>query len=736
LGTASYSTDIRDITSGNNATRNSGGLYDAGVGYDMASGIGSPLAQTLTQTLVGGSTPVGVQMPVAEQLTIPGQNAAFTVAVGGSSATYQWQQMPAGGTTWSNLSDNGAYSGSATASLTVTNATTAMSGNQFQCVISLSGGVVTTSTPSVLVVDSPLVISTLAGTAGTTGRGNGNGAGATFAYPSGVACDSSGNIYVADFNNNEIREVSPVGAVTTPYGSLVGTSGSTNAGGNSALFNTPNGVAIDGSNNIYVADTGNNLVRKIVSGSVSTLAGSGGQFSEPEGVAVDSLGNVYVADTGNDTIDKITSSGSVSVLAGQKGTAGYANGAAATQALFSAPSAVTVDGSGNVYVADFGNSVIREINTGTGMVSTLAGQPGVSGYLDGPGAAALFNAPTGIAIDSSDNLYITDCLVPPIGSNAAGNDLVRKLTPAGVVSTIAGQAGNEGAASGTGTAAEFYSDQALTLYMGTVYLADTYNQTIRMGTPQAPPTISVAATQAQAMVFGPTPGQFTVTRTGGTSGTLTVSYSLAGTAVSGTDYTPLPGTVTIPSGSISAVISVNPIADSGAASSPTLQLTLTPAESYTVGSPSTATVTIQEITPFQTWEMNEFGANAMVPSIGGEYADPANNGVANLLSYAFNLDPLQTGTESLPVTSLAQDSNGLQYLALTYTQITTDPNLTYTVQVTGDLTQETDTWHSGASYTTVVSQVPNGNTTQVTVRDNIPISQASKRFIRVEVSGN
>ncbi len=379
-----------------------------------------------------------------------------------------------------------------------------MSGDQFQCKITI-GGKITTTRASVLAVELPLIVSTLAGDADTSGLQNGNQTAAQFSYPSGLTLDSSGNIYVADFNNNNIREVTPAGAVSTPYGSTNGTAGNANGNGNSATFNTPNAIVADGSGNFYVADTGNNLIRKISSsGDVSTF-GSGAQFKTPSSVAVDGSGNVYVADTGNDTIRKITSAGAVSTIAGQKGKAGYADGTA-TQALFSAPSAVAVDSSGNIYVADFGNDVVRKISGG--VVSTIAGQANVGGYLDGPGASALFNGPIGLAVDASDNLYVTDCLVPPIsgaGLTAAGNDILRKITPAGIVTTLAGQPGDKGTADGTGSAANFFSLQAVALnpLTQTFYLADTYNQMIR--TAVTPSVLSLADSQFNAPVFGPTP---------------------------------------------------------------------------------------------------------------------------------------------------------------------------------------------------------------------------------------
>jgi hypothetical protein len=474
-----YLDDFRDITSGNNATRVSGGDYSATAGYDMCTGLGAPLAQPLALMLTGSSGLVSVQNPMAVAEIAPGQNATFTVTVTGTTATYQWQRMPVGSTTWTNVSDGGAYSGSLVSTLTIADATTIMSGDQFQCMVTYGGNTVTTTPASVLVVDTPLTVATFAGKVGITGLGNGSAA--EFNYPSGVAIDSSGNVYVADYGNNQIREIAPGGTVSTPYGNVNGSAGSGNGTGNSALFNGPNAIAVDGSNNIYIADTGNNLIRKISGGAVSTFAGTGGQFNSPEGVAVDGSGNVYVADTNNDVIRKITPSGGISILAGISGDAGYANGAATTVALFNGPTSVAVDSLGNVYVADFNNDVVRKISSGT--VSTVAGKAGDAGYLDGLGSNALFNAPVGLGVDSSNNVYIADSLVPTIGSSAAGNCLLRKLTPTGVVSTLAGETGVAGSANGTGTSAQFYSIQAFAENSsGVVYIADTYNQTIRTGT--------------------------------------------------------------------------------------------------------------------------------------------------------------------------------------------------------------------------------------------------------------
>ena len=477
-----YGTHFRDIITGNNATSGSGSNYPAHAGFDLCTGLGAPLVQPLAQYLSSGSALVSVNMPAPVESVEPTQSGTFTVTVTGTTATYQWQRMPIGSSTWANLANGGVYSGATGATVTISDVTTAMSGDQFRCVLKIGSSTVTTAPASVLVVDSPLTVSALAGTAGSVGSTNGQGTAALFNYPSGVAVDSLGDIYVADYGNNAIREITPAGAVTSPYGSIYGYSGASNGSGNNALFNTPNSVAADPSNNLYVADTGNNLIRKITAaGVVSTFAGSSGEFDTPEGVAVDKSGNVYVADTNNDIIWKITPGGAETVIGGQLGVAGFADGAATTVAEFNSTSGVAVDASGNVYVADTGNSAVRKI--AGGKVTTIAGQGGEAGYLDGLGPNALFNAPLGVAIDGAGGLYIADSLVPSIGSSAAGNDVLRELSSTGVVSTVAGKVGTAGTDNGAGSAAEFYSLQAVGVSnSGVVYLADTYNQTIRKAT--------------------------------------------------------------------------------------------------------------------------------------------------------------------------------------------------------------------------------------------------------------
>jgi sugar lactone lactonase YvrE len=238
--------------------------------------------------------------------------------------------------------------------------------------------------------------------------------------------------------------IKPVAPVVPPSWSPpivvggIGQLGAADGIGAQARFSSPGGIAVDDAGNIYVADTGNNTIRKISpAGEVRTLAGMAGQsgqlddigatarFLAPLGIAVDGAGNVYVSEFAHNTIRKISPQGSVITLAGSAANPGWRDGLG-DNAHFRNPWALAVDRAGNVYVADKDNSVIRKI-TPDGRVSTVAGKPGESGFADGPGGTARFKEPHGVAVDGSGNLYVAD----------TANNAVRKITPAGVVSTIA-----------------------------------------------------------------------------------------------------------------------------------------------------------------------------------------------------------------------------------------------------------------------------------------------------------
>jgi len=254
-----------------------------------------------------------------------------------------------------------------------------------------------------------------------------------FHMPYGVAVDAHGNIDIADTLNHRIRQIDPDGGVTT----LAGSFGRDAADGENATFDLPAGIALDTSGNLYIADSGDDMVRKMNRlNQVSSLAGQAGVtganngngsdalFNNPWDVAVDSGGNVYVADMANNMIRKIDPKGEVKILAGGT-TPGSADGTG-TSASFNHPMGVAVDSTGNVYVADTANNVIRKISP-KGEVTTLAGG-GKGSAANGLGVAASFNWPTGIAVDVSGNIYVAD----------SANLMIRKITPLGQVSTYAG----------------------------------------------------------------------------------------------------------------------------------------------------------------------------------------------------------------------------------------------------------------------------------------------------------
>jgi sugar lactone lactonase YvrE len=364
------------------------------------------------------------------------------------------------------------------------------------------------------------VVTTLAGLAGTFGIVDGHGAAARFNNLGGLAVDTGGNVYVTDGEtpsnaNDPIRKISPTGDVTTVASGLVfpsdvavdgnstlfatvfnrvvkitpqglvstfagdGSYGTTDGVGTDAKFNNPSGLGIDSSGNLYVTDTGSHTIRKITPNQlVTTVAGVSLQpgsddgpalsakFRNPAGVAAGPNGEVYIADTFNNEIRTIASQ-SVATLAG-RAPIGSADGSRFS-AQFYHPSGEAFDTSGNLYVADGGNNTIRKITT-QGDVSTFAGSAGVAGSSDGIGSAARFNNPVGIAFDAAGNLYVAD----------SGNHIIRKITPAGLVSTIAGLAGNNGTADGFRSNARFAFPSGVAIdSAGSVYVADSYNHTIR-----------------------------------------------------------------------------------------------------------------------------------------------------------------------------------------------------------------------------------------------------------------
>jgi hypothetical protein len=405
-----------------------------------------------------GVRPEITQQPVDAALTAPGTATFSVTATGRAPLAYQWQR-------------NGTAIAGATSASYSLNAGAADSGARFSVIVSNAFGTVTSREATVVIGDGPLrggvfatfdvagniYVTTLYGSVRKIAP---NRLISTFAqlgpytYPSapaGVAVDGSGNVFVADDGPNVILRIAPSGAISTlagaDRGGVSGCYDATGYSGSLAYFASLSGLVLDGSGNVVVTDSACNNVRRISpQGEVSTFVGpvndgtvgsigsvdgtgSAARFNQPRGMAIDAVGNLYVADASNHTIRKITPQGVVSTLAGLAGSFGTADGVG-DQARFRSPHGVAVDAAGNVYVTDFYTPRVRKI-TPSGVVSTLAGATASAAIVDGAGADARFRAPRSPFVDAQGNVYVLDYV-----DTQGGQTLIRKITPAGVVSTV------------------------------------------------------------------------------------------------------------------------------------------------------------------------------------------------------------------------------------------------------------------------------------------------------------
>ncbi len=310
--------------------------------------------------------------------------------------------------------------------------------------------------------------------------------------PYGVAVDGSGNLYIADTDNHRIRKVDAgTGNISTVAGDGTGDFGGDGGAATAAQLEEPFDVVVDGSGNLYIADRDNDRIRKVdaSTGNISTIAGGGtnstgtgipavqARLRDPYGVAVDGSGNVYIADGGRRRIRKVDTSGTITTVAG---TGNYGDGGPAVQATLHFPHGMVVDGSGNLYIADTDNHRIRKVDADTGNISTVAGT-GAAGYSGDNGAAtaAQLNFPDDVA----GNLYIAD----------RDNHRIRKVDPSGTITTVAGT--GQSGYGGDGTAADAaqldFPYRLAADAAGNLYVADAANHRIRrIG---LPPTATLSA---------------------------------------------------------------------------------------------------------------------------------------------------------------------------------------------------------------------------------------------------
>jgi sugar lactone lactonase YvrE len=337
------------------------------------------------------------------------------------------------------------------------------------------------------VVAQTFTFTTLAGSTRVTGAADGAASTARFNSPAGIVADAVGNLYVVDNQNHTIRKVTSDGVVTTLAGSA-GIPGNASGTGAAARFLFPRGIAVNSDGDLFVSC--NHEIRRVtVAGAVTTFAGSStagevdgavtdARFNGPSGLGFDRAGNLYVTDSPAHTIRKITPAGVVSTFAGSAGQVGSTDGTGAA-ARFNQPFSLALDSDDNIYVTDFGSHTLRKI-TPAGVVSTFVGQAGVLGFTNGVGSAARLFAPFGVAAARDGTLYVCE-----------GGSTIRKVTASGTVTTIGGSGALSGADDGRGTSARFNIPIGIAVDgSGNLYVTDSQNHTLRKGVPDSTPSVT------------------------------------------------------------------------------------------------------------------------------------------------------------------------------------------------------------------------------------------------------
>lgn len=556
---------------------------------------------------------------------------------------------------------------------------------------------------------------------------------AELSWPRGVSLDAGGNLYIADTSNDRIRRVDAAsGIVTTVVG---GTQGSSGDGGPaiSAELSYPEGVTSDAAGNLYIADTLNNRIRKVdaATGIITTVAGNGtGGFGGdgglatnalldvPAAVALDTSGDIYVADTGNNCIRRVDAITGIIITVAGDGNAGFSgDGGPATKAELTTPFGIAVDASGNLYIP--GDLRIREVSAATAIITTIAGN-GIQGYSGdgGPAVDAEFWDTEGVTVDTSGNLYIAD----------TADGTIRRVSAAtGIIITVAGDGvDGYGGDGGPTTSAELhYPEDAALDGAGNLYIADTWNNRVRVVRPNTPEittnttltAVSTTLTVGQTLTLTATVTQASGGTPAGTvtfnNGTVSLgSATLNGSGVATLTFTPAVGnySVTASYGGSSTdspsrstppdLVTVNGIATTTSLSASAISLpvgqilTVTATVDAASGSTPTGTVTfLNGTTSLGSGSLNNsgvatlaitpsVGSYSIIASYGGSTTDDASSSTAvsvsvtsasnspNIYTFAgdgvlgYNGDgELATSAELNGSVQMAMDTNGNVYLA-------------------------------------------------------------------------
>jgi uncharacterized protein (TIGR03437 family) len=373
---------------------------------------------------------------------------------------------------------------------------------------------------AVFAVDATGTLIRIAGTGRAGYSGDGSAAlNAQLLSPAGIAIDAAGNVYVADMDTNSVRRISSDGRIATYAGN--GAAGYSGDGGpaTAAQLNTPDGLALDSTGNLYISDRNNHAIRVVsVDGNIHTAAGTGSpgfsgdggtaasaQLAAPEGIALDSSGNLYIADTQNDRIRMVTAGGTITTVAGTGNGNVFGDGGPASAAGLILPTGVAVDQAGNLFIADFGNSRIRVVSAGK--IATIAGSSEGAPLADRENAlSVLLNGPTGVAIDAAGNVYFTEGAIGSGSGLAQGDCRVWKVTPDNVLTVLAGTGlASYSGDGGSATGAQLLAPMGIaTDPAGNIYIADTGNHRVRrMGPDGVIRTIAGSGVQGYSGDGGP-----------------------------------------------------------------------------------------------------------------------------------------------------------------------------------------------------------------------------------------